>query len=78
MQPRCKPVRHGQVTYESQWNAAQHGGHWTGGNAPRFLSVFVALSFFRFDGESQPSHLPLMLAVGRLITIYNYEVHHTP
>jgi hypothetical protein len=25
-----------------------------GGYAPRFLSVFVALSFFRFGGESTP------------------------
>jgi len=38
---------------------------WTGGYAPRFLSFFLALSFFRFDGESQLSHLPLMQTVGR-------------
>jgi hypothetical protein len=38
---------------------------WTGGYAPSFLSVFAALSFSRFDGESQPSHLPLTRAVGR-------------
>ena len=26
------------------------------GYAARFLSLFVALSFFRFDGESRPAH----------------------
>jgi hypothetical protein len=34
-----------------------------GGYAPRFLAFFVALSFFRFDGESCPTHLPLTRAV---------------
>ena len=28
---------------------------WIGGYATRFLSFFVALSFFRFDGESRPT-----------------------
>ena len=28
-----------------------------------FFAFFLALSFFRFDGESQPSHLPLTRAV---------------
>ena len=28
-----------------------------------FFSFFLALSFFRFDGESRPAHLPLMPAV---------------
>jgi hypothetical protein len=27
-----------------------------GGWAARFLSVFVALDFFRFEGESTPTH----------------------
>jgi hypothetical protein len=36
------------------------------GYAPRFLAVFSALSFFRFDGESCPTHLPLTPAVRRL------------
>jgi hypothetical protein len=35
---------------------------WTGGYAARFLAFFLALGFFRFEGESQPSHLPLTLA----------------
>jgi hypothetical protein len=30
-----------------------------------FLSVFAPSSFSRFDGGSQPSHLPLTRAVGR-------------
>jgi hypothetical protein len=38
---------------------------WTGGHAARFLSVFLALSYSRFDGESAPSHLPLTPAVMR-------------
>jgi hypothetical protein len=36
------------------------------GYAPRFLAIFAALSFSRFDGESRPSHLPLTLTVGHL------------
>ena len=32
-----------------------------------FLSFFVTLSFLRFDGDSQPSHLPLTQAVGLLL-----------
>ena len=32
----------------------------------RFLVFFVALSFFHFDGESRPDHLPLTRAVGHL------------
>ena len=36
---------------------------WTGGYAPRFLAFFVAWSFFRFDSESRPTHLPLTQAV---------------
>jgi hypothetical protein len=47
-------------------NAAQQCVQWTGGYAARFLSFFVALSFFRFNGESQPSHLPLTPAVSLL------------
>jgi hypothetical protein len=35
------------------------------GYAPRFLSFFLALRFSRFDGESQPTHLPLTLAVSQ-------------
>ena len=31
------------------------------------LAFFVAFSFFRFDSESRPSHLPLTPAVGRLV-----------
>src|SRR5688572_23355090 len=38
-----------------------------------FSGIFLALSFFRFDGESQPCHLPLTLAVGRLKMRTNYE-----
>ena len=30
-----------------------------------FFGIFLALSFFRFDGESQPTHLPLTQAVRR-------------
>jgi len=37
-------------------NAAQQCVQWTGGYAARFLSFFVALSFFHFNGESQPAH----------------------
>ena len=37
---------------------------WTGRYAARFLSVFVALSFLRFDVESRPIQLPLTRAVG--------------
>lgn len=36
----------------AQEEAAQQGVQWTGGYAARFLSFVVALSFFRFDGES--------------------------
>ena len=36
---------------------------WTGGYAPRFQAFFSALGFFRFDSESQPTHLPLTLTV---------------
>lgn len=36
-----------------------------GWDSARFLSIFLALSFFRFDGESCPSHLPLSLTVIR-------------
>ena len=36
------------------------------GYAPRFLSMFLALSFFRFGGEPRPAHLPLTRAVRRL------------
>lgn len=28
-----------------------------------FSGIFLALGFYRFDGESQPSHLPLTRAV---------------
>ena len=38
----------------------------TGGYVPRFLSVVLALSFFRFDGESRPAHQQVTRAVGRL------------
>ena len=38
---------------------------WTGGYAARFLSVFLALSSSRFDGEPRPTHLPLTLTVRR-------------
>jgi hypothetical protein len=33
-----------------------------------FFELFLASGFFRFDGESQPSHLPLTLTVGTLLT----------
>ncbi|HXQ35193.1 MAG TPA: hypothetical protein VN843_14350, partial [Anaerolineales bacterium] len=54
--------------------SAQHSVQWTpgklrrgheGGYVPRFQAFFSALGFFRFDGESQPTHLPLTLTVGR-------------
>jgi hypothetical protein len=45
--------------------SAQHSVQWTGGYAPRFQAFFSALGFFRFDSESQPTHLPLTLTVGR-------------
>jgi hypothetical protein len=38
------------------------------GYAARFLSVFVALSFFRFDGESTLHPPQLTLTVGQLIS----------
>jgi hypothetical protein len=38
----------------------------TGGYAPRFQAFFSALGFFRFDSESQPTHLPLTQTVGPL------------
>ena len=44
--------------------SAQHSVQWTGGYAPRFQAFFSALGFFRFDSESQPTHLPLTLTVG--------------
>ena len=31
-----------------------------------FFGVFAALDFFRFDGESRPTHLPLTRAVSPL------------
>src|SRR6266540_1177485 len=43
--------------------SAQHSVQWTGGYAPRFQAFFSALGFFRFDSESQPTHLPLTLTV---------------
>jgi hypothetical protein len=46
-----------------KFSAAEHSVQWTGGYAPRFLDVFVALSFSRFDGASRPAHLPLTRAV---------------
>jgi hypothetical protein len=30
-----------------------------------FSSIYLALSFFRFGGESCPTHLPLTQTVGR-------------
>jgi hypothetical protein len=48
--------------------SAQHSTQWTGGYAPRFQAFFSALGFFRFDSESQPTHLPLTRAVGTLHT----------
>jgi hypothetical protein len=36
---------------------------WTGGYAPRFQAFFSTLGFFRFDSESQPTHLPLTRVV---------------
>ena len=47
--------------------SAQHSVQWTGGYAPRFQAFFSALGFFRFDSESQPTHLPLTLTVGWLL-----------
>jgi len=44
---------------------AQYSVQWTGGYAPRFQTFFSALGFFRFDSESQPTHLPLTLTVIR-------------
>jgi hypothetical protein len=47
--------------------AADGVGDGRSGLLPRpsgvFLERFLALSFFRFEGESQPSHLPLTPAV---------------
>jgi hypothetical protein len=43
--------------------SAQHSVQWTGGYAPRFQAFFSALGFFRFDSESQPTHLPLTQTV---------------
>jgi len=55
--------------------SAQHSVQWTGGYAPRFQAFFSALGFFRFDSESQPTHLPLTRAVGRLaIVIKDAEI----
>ena len=34
-----------------------------GWDSARFLSIFLALGFSRFDGESQPTPLPLTRAV---------------
>ena len=34
-----------------------------GGYAPRIPGILLALSFFRFDGESQSSQLPRTLTV---------------
>jgi hypothetical protein len=48
-------------------SAAQQGVQWTGGYAPRFQAFCAALGFFRFDGESRPTHLPLTRAVGWLV-----------
>ncbi len=47
--------------------SAQHSVQWTGGYAPRFQAFFSALGFFRFDSESQPTHLPLTLTVSLLL-----------
>jgi hypothetical protein len=30
-----------------------------------FFGIFLALGFFRFDGESRPTHLPLTQAVSQ-------------
>jgi len=43
--------------------SAQHSVRWTGGYAPRFQAFFSALGFFRFDSESQSTHLPLTQTV---------------
>jgi hypothetical protein len=38
--------------YQRWVNAAQHSVHLTGGYAPRYLDICLALSFSRFDRES--------------------------
>jgi hypothetical protein len=41
-----------------------------------FSGIFLALSFFRFDGESHPTHLPLTPAVGQLPSLRDNIVDH--
>lgn len=59
---------------------AQQCVQWTGGYAARFLAFFVALSVSRFDGESQPAHLPLTRAVRRQVQmqeqVQRQVLHH--
>ena len=60
--------------------SVQHSVQWTGGYAPRFQAFFSALGFFRFDSESQPTHLPLTLTVRRLLihahgSLKQFELH---
>jgi hypothetical protein len=38
------------------------------------LSFFPGFAFFRFDGDSQLTHLPLTPAVGQLSELYTYSV----
>ena len=43
-----------------------------GGYAPRFLSLFVALSFFRLDGESMLAPAPVTQTIA--ISLYQKEI----
>jgi hypothetical protein len=56
-----------------EFEAAQHSVQWTPGNWHRghegryapFFWHFSGFEFSRFDGESSPTHVPLMRAVGQ-------------
>jgi len=54
--------------------SAQHSVQWTGGYAARFQRLFSALGFFRFDSESQPTHLPLTRAGGQRLIQKRKEI----
>jgi hypothetical protein len=42
------------------------------GDSAAFLSIFLALSFSRFDGKSRPAYLPLTRAIGGLRRVPKY------
>ena len=48
---------------------------WTGEYAPRFQAFFLALSFSRFDGESQPSRLTLTHTVSPFRKVKKWVSH---